>query len=128
MKRTGIFVDYNHVEGKIKPMHCGNGGPRCGGEKLRFDFSDEFIHMGIPYSRLHDIEYPYGSNQFVDIHCIFPDFDADVNSPELYDFYLTDGNSNERLVKREFSNTSKTVFYFDMEPNTVMFVKSKDLI
>ena len=44
------------------------------------------------------------------------------------DFYLTDGNSNERLVKREFSNTSKTVLYFDMEPNTVLFVKSKDLI
>jgi len=44
------------------------------------------------------------------------------------DFYLTDENSNERLVKREFSNTSKTVLYFDMEPNTVLFVKSKDLI
>ena len=91
---------------------------------------EDFKNLYIPYARTHDSAQStaYGGEHIIDIHCIFPDFDADVNSPELYDFYLTDGNSNERLVKREFSNTSKTVFYFDMEPNTVMFVKSKDLI
>ena len=46
--------------------------------------------MNIPYGRLHDIEYPFGSGQFVDIHCIFPDFDADENDPASYYFTSTD--------------------------------------
>ena len=44
------------------------------------DFAEEFQYMGIPYTWLHYIEYPYGSNQFDDTHCIFPDFD-DENDP-----------------------------------------------
>jgi hypothetical protein len=90
MKNTKITVDYNEIVGKIKPIHCGNGGPACGGRLLPFDFTEEFKYMGIPYTRLHDIEYPYGSNQFVDMHCIFPDFDADENEPASYNFKPTD--------------------------------------
>ena len=90
MKNTKITVDYDKIIGKIKPMHCGNGGPACGGRKLPFNFTNEFRYMGIPYTRLHDIESPYGQNQFVDIHCIFPDFDADENDPDSYNFEPTD--------------------------------------
>ena len=42
-------------------------------------------------------------------------------------FYLTNEKYDEKLVKREFSNTAKTVLYFEMEPNTVLFIKSKDI-
>ena len=87
---TKINIDFNKVVGKIKPMHCGNGGPRVGGRTLPLDFTKMFQDMGIPYTRLHDIESPYGSNQFVDIHCIFPDFDADVEDPDSYNFKPTD--------------------------------------
>ena len=87
---TNIRVDFNKAVGKIKPMHCGNIGPRQSGARLWKDFTEEFKEMGIPYTRLHDVEYPYGSNQFVDIHCIFPDFNADVENPKAYNFDHTD--------------------------------------
>ena len=87
---TNIRVDFNKAVGKIKPMHCGNIGPRQSGARLWKDFTEEFKEMGIPYTRLHDVEYPYGSNQFVDIHCIFPDFNADVENPKAYNFDYTD--------------------------------------
>ena len=87
---TNISVDFDTVVGKIKPMHCGNGGPRVGGRALALNFTKEFQDMGIPCTRLHDIEYPYGLNQFVDIHCIFPDFEADVEDPNSYNFKPTD--------------------------------------
>ncbi len=49
-----------------------------------------FKNAGIPYSRLHDTEGKYGSGEYVNIHCIFPDFDADVNDPKSYNFEATD--------------------------------------
>lgn len=76
--------------GKIKPLHAVGAGPRQVGAKLSFDSSEIFKEIGIPYSRLHDIEGAYGANQFVDIHCVFPDFDADENDPASYNFYHTD--------------------------------------
>ena len=90
MNKTKIFADFNDITGNIKPMHCGNIGPRQKGATLVYDFTEEFKEMGIPYTRLHDVEYPYGANQFVDIHCIFPDFDADVESSDSYNFEPTD--------------------------------------
>ena len=82
-------IDFSKEIGKIKPMHATGCGP-----VQRFDFSwdisNYFRAMNIPYSRLHDIEYPFGSGQFVDIHCVFPDFDADENDPKSYYFTSTD--------------------------------------
>lgn len=52
--------------------------------------SQYFKEAGIPYSRLHDTEYPYGSGHFVDVPCIFKDFDRDPADPSSYDFALTD--------------------------------------
>ncbi len=82
-------VDFDKVLGKIKPMHAVGAGP-IQGNTGRIDISNYFKSMNIPYSRLHDTEYPYGSDLFVDIHCIFPDFDADVNDPASYYFTSTD--------------------------------------
>ena len=85
-----VSVDFSHPVGKIKPMHGGNFGPRQGGAKLTYDFSKEFEAIGVPFARLHDVEYPYGQNQFVDVHCIFPNFEADETLPESYHFASTD--------------------------------------
>ena len=76
------------TKGKIKPLHGVGGGPLTG--HFENDATEEFIAAGIPYSRLHDIEWPFGSGEFVDIHCIFPDFDKDENDPSSYNFVLTD--------------------------------------
>ena len=82
-------IDFSDVVGKIKPMHAAGGGPRQG-YAGSWDISNYFRSMNIPYTRLHDIEYPFGSDLFVDIHCVFPDFDADENDPASYYFRSTD--------------------------------------
>ena len=85
-----VKVDFNSVTGIIKPMHAVGGGPRSRGASLSQDATEIFKEIGVPSCRLHDIESPYGSNQFVDIHCIFPDFSADENDDRNYNFTMTD--------------------------------------
>ena len=73
--------------GKIKPMH-GVGQPPFQGCNFRmFRYLTE---AGIPYSRLHDVGYPYGGNRWVDIPNIFRDFDKSPTDPASYDFTFTD--------------------------------------
>ena len=69
-------------------MHGLNHGPLTG--NLKYDARHLFREAGIPYTRLHDVEYPYGSGEYVDIPCIFKNFDADVEDPASYNFDLTD--------------------------------------
>ncbi len=83
-----IAVDFSHVAGKIKPLHGLNAGPRNGPHGVYN--MDTYKAAGIPYARLHDILYPFGAGHYVDIPCVFPDFDADPELPESYDFRLTD--------------------------------------
>ena len=84
-----VSVDFNKEVGKIKPMHAVGGGPKQGALTTR-DISNYYMSMNIPYSRLHDIEHEFGSSLFVDIHNVFPDFDADENDPASYLFEFTD--------------------------------------
>lgn len=85
---VNVNVDFSDIVGKIKPMHGVNGGPRT--VAFTYDSTALFQEIGIPYSRLHDVEYPYGSGEFVDIHCVFKNFEADENDPASYNFALTD--------------------------------------
>lgn len=85
-----IAVDFEKKTGRIKPMHGINGGPRLGGYNLPFDFSDEFTEMGVPYVRTDSSAGEYGLNQFINIHCIFPDFDQDPECEQSYNFLPTD--------------------------------------
>ena len=85
-----IKINFNETVGKMKPMHGVGGGPRQGGASLGMDISDIFSEIGVPFSRLHDIEGSYSANQYVDVHCIFPDFNADENDSESYNFKPTD--------------------------------------
>ena len=86
-----VQIDFNQIQGKIKPMHATGQPPFLGGfNKFDFSWIDYLKKAHVPYSRLHDVGGPYGGNRFVDIPNIFRDFDADVNDPASYDFVFTD--------------------------------------
>ena len=85
---ANVKIDFSKNIGKIKPLHGVNSGPRT--KVFTYDATELFVDMGIPMCRLHDVEYPYGSGEFVDVHCIFRNFDADENDPASYNFGLTD--------------------------------------
>ena len=83
-----VTIDFSQTQGPIKPLNGVNSGPRT--KVFTYDATDLYREAHIAYSRMHDVEYPYGSGEFVDIHCIFPNFDADVKDPASYKFALTD--------------------------------------
>ncbi len=86
---TNIRVDFHQPAcGKIRPLHGVNSGPMT--KVFTYDARPLFLEAGFPYARLHDVEYPYGSGEFVDIPCIFRNFDADETKEENYNFDLTD--------------------------------------
>ena len=81
-------IDFAKTIGEVNPLHGTNSGPRTYG--FWMNTTPYFEEAGIPFSRLHDTEYAFGSGEFVDINCIFKDFDADENDPASYDFQQTD--------------------------------------
>ena len=83
-----ILFDLTQRKGKIKPVWGVNGGPET--KVFTYDAKPLFREARFPSCRLHDVEYPYGSGEFVDIPCIFRDFDADETDPANYNFALTD--------------------------------------
>ncbi len=105
MQKKEIRVDFNKKCGRIKPLNCINGGPRSGGYDLPFDFSDEFGMMGVPLVRTAGSAGEYGMNQYVNIHCIFPNFDADESLEESYNFLPTD------LYLASIRNTGAGIFF-----------------
>ena len=87
-----ITVDFSKTAGKINPMHAVNNGPaKPRADQSRGNF-EAWVEAGIPFARNHDASFcaDYGGEHTVDIHAIFPNFDADVNDPASYDFVLTD--------------------------------------
>ena len=86
---ASVNVDFNKPSpGKVRALHGVNSGPMT--KVFTYDARSLFREAGFPYVRLHDVEYPYGSGEFVDIPCVFKDFDADETREESYNFALTD--------------------------------------
>ena len=85
-----ITVDFAKREGKIKAIGGLNAGPLLSACTRELDLTEDYRLMHIPAVRLADVDPPYGKNQLVDVHCIFPDFDADPELPESYNFTETD--------------------------------------
>lgn len=90
MQDKRITVDFSKKCGKIKPLTAVNGAPRSGGVGLPYDFTDEFCAMAVPMARVGATTGDYGYNQFVNVHSIFPDFQADENLEDSYNFLPTD--------------------------------------
>ena len=105
MQKREIRVDFERKCGRVKPLNCINGGPRSGGYDLPFDFSEEFSDMGVPMVRTAGATGEYGFNQYINIHCIFPDFNADETLEESYNFLPTD------LYLASVKNTGADIFY-----------------
>ena len=89
-----LKFDLSKNDGKFKIMNATNGGPwhkRHANDQFRSNFND-YKAARIPYSRNHDsgVLGIYGGPYSHDITNIFPNFDADVNDPESYDFACTD--------------------------------------
>ena len=85
-----VTVDFSVEEGPVKLLNGVNGGI------LNVEYAgytSELVRQAhIPYFRSHDIgdNTWYGAGHCVDISCIFPDFNANVNDPKSYDFHFTD--------------------------------------
>ena len=102
-----ITVDLGNTTGRIRPMHAVNNGPnKARADQTRGNF-DTYAALHIPYSRNHDASHcaAYGGEHIVDVHCIFPDFGADVNDPASYDFFLTD------LYTENIMRAGSKIFY-----------------
>lgn len=93
MTTVKLSINPDKIIGKIKPMNAVNNGP------VYTENADQsltnlpaYSDAAIPFVRTHDasICYDYGGEHIIDVMSIFPDFDADPNSPESYDFTLTD--------------------------------------
>ena len=89
-----IKFDLTTKEGPFKILNATNGGPwhkRYANDQWRTNF-EEYKAARIPYSRNHDSgDFDvFGGPYSHDITRIFPNFDADVNDPESYDFACTD--------------------------------------
>ena len=89
MNRRSIYVDFTKRNGRIKPVSSAVGGPRSG-PLLEVDFTEEFKAASIPAVRVRNAQFPYGFNQYVDVHCIFPDLTRDPEDETAYNFGPTD--------------------------------------
>lgn len=89
MQKRTYHIDFSKKIGKIKPVHGTNLSflhNTLGDEPI-----DSILSRHKPsFVGLLDVNHPYGQNQYVDIHCIFPDFSKDSNDESAYNFAPTD--------------------------------------
>jgi xylan 1,4-beta-xylosidase len=81
-----LRIDFARTNGTLRALHGINRGPRVAGGFI--DLTNEHRALGIPFTRLHDSQWPGGN--VVDIHAVFPDFTRDPEKAESYDFLRTD--------------------------------------
>ena len=85
-----IVVKADEPVGRIKLMNSVNNGPMSPNPNSSTTNFPAYKAAQFPYARLHDAPINWGWAHTVDITCVFPDFEADVNDPKSYDFELTD--------------------------------------
>lgn len=87
-----VNIDLTKRIGKMKVMHAVNNGPCVSSGVQTRGNQDDYRAARFKYARNHDAAFHagYGGEHTVDIHAIFPNFDADVNSPDSYEFATTD--------------------------------------
>ena len=83
---ASVTLDFAKPAGKIRALHGVNNGPVNWG--VGGDLTNYHKEAGFPSCRLHDCHYA-GQN-VVDIHFIFPIFDADADDAMYYRFAETD--------------------------------------
>ena len=105
---ANITLDFTAAVRPMRIMHAANNGPikASSVEQSRGNF-DTYKAAHIPYARNHDASFcsPYGGEHTVDVHAIFPDFNANPYDERSYDFTLTDG------YLKTITDTGTKVFY-----------------
>lgn len=86
-KMPTFVVDASKRLGSFRRVNGVNGGPRIN-LGTAFDNSEYFNEFNPPLVRVHDSAY--SDLDTVDVHAIFPNFDADENDPKNYRFEKTD--------------------------------------
>ena len=81
-----LTVDFARTNGVIRTLNGINKGPLVPGGLI--DLTDSQRALAPPFIRLHDCHWP--NPDVVDIHAIFPNWEADPELPESFDFALTD--------------------------------------
>lgn len=112
-------IDFSNIIGKVRPLHGVNQGP--------FDYMPEsapievyFKKAGFPFVRLHDVNWPHPDA--VDIHTIFPLFDADPDDPKNYTFKKTDDyllpiiKNNSEIIYRLGESIEQRARYYTHPP------------
>ena len=94
LKTKTLSFNLENKKGPFKILNATNGGPiykRHTQDQLRSNFT-AYKEARMPYQRNHDSGsmHIYGGPYSHDITKIFPNFDADENLPESYDFACTD--------------------------------------
>lgn len=97
--QTVVSVDPQKVCGPVKPMNAGNNGPVS-------RTMESYKALRVPYARTHDtpLGMEYGGH-CIDINLVFPDWNANVNSPKSYDF------TNSDVVLKDIQAAGTKVFY-----------------
>lgn len=83
---VALTVDFSDLLGEIRPLHSVNMGPISLGGVI--DLSEHHRELGFPLTRTHDALF--GLPGAIDVHCVFPLFDADPEDPANYTFGLSD--------------------------------------
>src|SRR5712671_4662189 len=81
-----VQIDFSQSTGFFRPLHGINKGPLVAGGLL--DLSEFHRAIAVPFTRLHDCHWP--NPDVVDIHAVFPDWRADPEKADSYDFARTD--------------------------------------
>ncbi len=81
-----ITVDAGHSRGEIRPLHDLHSAPLT--MRGAIDLASQYKELGVRYVRIHDA--PWTFDNAVDMHMIFPRFDADPDDPRNYLFAKTD--------------------------------------
>jgi hypothetical protein len=84
--RHDVTVDFAKPAGRIKPLNGVCNGPYAYGENAKLE--GYHAEAAFPFTRLHDVHWPY--SDAVDVSTIFPIFDADPDDPKNYTFAKTD--------------------------------------
>jgi len=81
-----LRVDFAAPAGRLRALHGINKGPRVPGGLVDLTAAQRAFRP--PLTRLHDCGWP--TPDVVDMHVVFPRFEADPARPENYDFLRTD--------------------------------------
>lgn len=89
MNIRNVTVDFSKKSGKMRPLNSLNSGPLFGID-MSLDYREEYRSLCVPFVRTDRVEYPHGSDRYVDIHCLFPDFSLEERFEASYNFAPTD--------------------------------------